>query len=199
MIEKDKNDSSEERQEKGNLNTGKQNNDTHKIMNTITNLSNSIKMCESKKKIEVIYQTMGWSSIIIVLLLILFYVSSIWLKDAWSMVLLMFSMITLSLLFIWWMRYLNKLVADFREEMKPWQKKVTEAYSFLVDLEMMLHKAACEKQKKYIEKPDVDKLPKEEVDKLIEERSKEILNQVLKEKTIVDQWVVRLKETESKR
>lgn len=116
----------------------------------------------------------------------------------WTMVMKMFVAVVSSLMFIWWMKYLSKLISGCREAMKPWQKTISDTYAFMIEMEKMLHKASCEKLKKNIEKSEADQLPREDVDKLVEQRNEEILNQVLKDKTIVDQWVVRLKDTEPK-
>lgn len=68
----------------------------------------------------------------------------------WNMVLKIFGIIVLSLVFIWWMNYIGKLISESREAMKPWQKKVTDAYESLIEMDFMLYKAVCEKEKETI-------------------------------------------------
>lgn len=65
-----------------------------------------------------------------------------------------FCLITESLLFVWWMKFLGKLLADARESMKAWRTKVTDACGLLIDMETSLYKAVVDKQKKALEKDD---------------------------------------------
>lgn len=170
------------------------------IIQTIENSEKSVNDCMKQKDICMYHWMMIISTIAFLLLMVRVYLCDpckpAELEVVYSIVLKMFSMLVLSLLFIWWMKYLNKLISDCRDAMKPWQKTISDTYAFLIEMEKMLHKAECEKQKKNIEKSEADKLSKEDVDKLVEQRIEEMKSKVLKEKTIVDQWVVRLKDTD---
>lgn len=113
----------------------------------------------------------------------------------WIMVLKMFVILLLSLVFVWWVKFLGKLISNCREAMKPWQKKVTDTYAFLLEMETMLYKATCEKKKKVIEKPDDQEVTEDVENAIFEKKLKEIREKELENKTIVEQqWVVRLKD-----
>ena len=121
----------------------------------------------------------------------------------------MFVILLLSLVLVWWVKFLGKLISNCREAMKPWQKKVTDNYAFLVEMETMLYKATCEKEKKAIvekddkdNKDNKDKSPQsssdpKEIKKLVEEYVKGAIETIMEEKrqelTEVG-WFVRLKD-----
>ena len=70
----------------------------------------------------------------------------------WILVFKIAFIVILSLVFVWWMKYLGKLVSDYRDSIKPWQKKITDAYGFLVEMDTMLYKTECEIEKERIKK-----------------------------------------------
>ena len=121
----------------------------------------------------------------------------------WTMVLKMFVILLLSLVLVWWVKYLGKLISNCREAMKPWQNKVTDTYAFLLEMETMLYKVICENRKKAIEvKDDKNKEDKssskpEDIEKMVEKYVKEAIEAIMEEKkqelTEVG-WVVRLKD-----
>lgn len=112
-----------------------------------------------------------------------------------------FCLITESLLFVWWMKFLSKLLSDARESMKAWQTKVTDTCGFLIDMETLLYKAEVEKEKKAIgnteggtssaldQETNVESTVKKTIETMMEDKRKEC--------TEVG-WVVRLKDTEPK-
>lgn len=75
-------------------------------------------------------------------------------KDNQQLIYISFCLIVESLLFVWWMKFLGKLLADARESMKAWRTKVTDACGLLIDMETSLYKAVVDKQKKALEKDD---------------------------------------------
>lgn len=103
----------------------------------------------------------------------------------WTMVMKMFLTVVSSLMLVWWMKYLNKLISDCREAMKPWQKKVSDTYSFLVDMEMLLHKAKIENEKKKIEKegqepnPVKTELPTNKIKELVKKEMENVIKEAI--------------------
>ena len=66
----------------------------------------------------------------------------------WILVFKIAVIVILSLVFVWWMKYLGKQISDCRNAMRPWQKKITDAYGFLVDMDTRLYKDEYEMAKK---------------------------------------------------
>jgi hypothetical protein len=119
-------------------------------------------------------------------------------KDDQQLIYIAFCLIVESLLFIWWMKFLGKLLADARESMKAWRIKVLDTCSFLVDMETLLYKAEMEMEKKNIEnkgktpsapmvEPNVENIVKKTIEAMMENKRKE--------STEVG-WVVRIKTDE---
>ena len=125
----------------------------------------------------------------------------------WKMFLNIFVILLLSLVFVWWMKYLGKLISNCREAMKPWQKKVTDAYAFILEMETMLFKVICENKKKELkgnigdDKEDKSSSKPEDIEKMVEKYVKETIEATMEEKrkelTEVG-WMVRLKESKDK-
>lgn len=118
------------------------------------------------------------------------------------LIIAMFCLITESLLFVWWMKFLGKLFADARESMKAWQTKVTDTCGFLIDMETLLYKAEVEKEKKAIGNTEggTSSAPDQEtnVESTVKKTIETIMEDKRKECTEVG-WVVRLKDTDSEK
>lgn len=177
------------------------------IIQTIKNSEKSVNDCMRQKDICIYHWMMIISTIAFLLLTARVFLCEpckpAELEVVYSIVLKMFSMLVLSLLFIWWMKFLSKLISDCREAIKPWQKKVSETYSFLVDMEMLLHKAIIENEKKKIEKDGQGPNPVEmdlqtnKIKELVKREMENVIKESIVEKAIID-WTLNIKQENKK-
>ena len=100
------------------------------------------------------------------------------------------------LIIIFQARHFEKQMAACHEDLRPWRNKIFDTYAFLVDMEALLYKAKCEKEKKTIEKDSQTTIPApltaEEIKELVREEINKKIDSEKKKNTDVS-FCVKLK------